>query len=270
MKTTHEDLGSNLSGQLIASAIAVHREFGPGVNEEDYECALSIELRARGIEHECQVPLPLIYKGTLLDCGYRIDIVIAGRLLVELKAVEKLHPVHEAQLITYLRLSGIKLGLMVNFAEMMVRDGIVRRALSGALNPSPRSDRPKDVALDPLSFEVIDAAIEVQHLLGSGLLRSAYEAALEHELKLRGLKVERRLPANLVYREQLIPSAKEIPMVVDGRLMVGCVCVKSVEPILLARQRSLLKAAHVETGLCCNFHAESMAAEVRRISLSYK
>ena len=87
MKTTHEDLGSDLSGHLIASAIAVHREFGPGVNEEDYERALSIELRSRGIEHECQVPLPLIYKGTHLDCGYRMDIVIAGRLLVELKAV---------------------------------------------------------------------------------------------------------------------------------------------------------------------------------------
>lgn len=270
MKTTHEDLGSNLSGELIAAAIAVHREFGPGLNEEDYERALSVELSARGIEHECQVPLPLIYKGTHLDCGYRMDLVIARQLLVELKAVEKLHPVHEAQLLTYLRLSGIKLGLLINFAAMMLRDGVVRRANSGVFARNPRRDPPREAALDPLSFEVIDAAIEAQHVLGSGLLRSAYEAALEHELRLRGIKVERRLPTNLIYREQLIPSTKEVPMLVDGHLMISCVCVKAVEPIMLARQRSLLKAAHVETGLCLNFHAESMATEIKRISRSHK
>ena len=268
MATTHEDLGSILSGELIASAIAVHRAFGPGLNEEDYERALSVELFTRGIEHECQVPLPLIYKDVELDCGYRIDLVIARGLLVELKAVEKLHPVHEAQLITYLRLSGIKLGLLVNFAEMKVRDGIMRRANSGVYTQNPRREQPNDMALDSLSFAVIGAAIEVQHVLGCGLLRSAYEAGLEHELMLRGIKVERRLPAKLVYRERIIPSSKDIPMVVDGRLMISCMCVTVMEPILIARQRSLLKAAMIETGLCLNFHAESMATEIRRISLS--
>jgi len=270
MKATHEDLGSSLSGGLIAAAIAVHREFGPGLNEDDYERALSVELCAWDIEHECQIPVPLIYKGTHLDCGYRMDLVIAKQLLVELKAVGKLHPVDEAPLITYLRLSGLELGLLVNFAEMMLRDGIMHRANSGVAIRNQRRDRPSDTSLDPLSFEVIDAAIEAQHVLGSGLLRSAYEAALEHELKLRGIKVERRLPANLIYREQLIASTKEIPISVDGRLMVSCVCVKAVEPIILARQRSLLKAAPVDTGLCLNFHAESMATEIKRISLSHK
>ncbi len=270
MTSTFEDLGSNLSGELIAAAIAIHREFGPGLNEEDYERALSVELTMQGIDHECQVPLPLIYKGINLDCGYRMDLVIAKQLLLELKAVDKIHPVHEAQLITYLRLSEIKLGLLINFAGMMIRDGIVRRASSRGSTQNHRRDRPKDIALDSLSFEVIDAAIEVQHVLGSGLLRSAYEAALEYELKLRGIKVEQHLPAKLIYREQLIPSSKEIPMVVDGQLMISCVCVNVVEPILLARQRSLLKAAHVETGLCLNFHADSMSTEVKRISLSRK
>ncbi len=94
MATYDDDLGSKLSGQLIAATIAVHRELGPGLNEEDYESALSMELGALGIEHECQVPLPVIYKETRLDCGYRIDLVIMRRLLMELKAVEKLHPVH--------------------------------------------------------------------------------------------------------------------------------------------------------------------------------
>ena len=265
MKTHHEDLGSELTKQVIAAAIAVHREFGPGLDEADYERALHLELLAMGIVHECQVPLPLIYKGTKLDCGYRMDLVVAGWLLLELKAVEKLHPLHEAQLITYLRLARLNLGLLMNFGSLVLRDGIVRRA-----NTSPKSKvyAPGDEfqAMDELSREVMDAAFEVQHVLGTGLLRSAYEAALAHELKLRGLRVEQRLPVNLLYREQLIPSAKELPIIVEGRLMASCVCAKTIEPLLLARQKSLLGASGAETGLCLNFHAPSLAVEVRRIS----
>jgi GxxExxY protein len=153
----------------------------------------------------------------------------------------------------------------MNFGSLVVRDGIVRRA-----NTSPKSKvyAPGEEfqAMDELSREVMDAAFEVQHVLGTGLLRSTYEAALAHELKLRGLKVEQRLPVNLLYREQLIPSAKELPMIVEGRLMASCVCAKTIEPLLLARQKSLLGASGAETGLCLNFHAPSLAVEVRRIS----
>ena len=265
MKTHHEDLGSELTKRVIAAAIAVHREFGPGLDEADYERALHLELLAMGIEHECQVPLPLIYKGTTLDYGYRMDLVVAGWLLLELKAVEKLHPLHEAQLLTYLRLARIKLGLLMNFGSLVLRDGIVRRA-----NTSPKSKvyAPGEEVpeMDELSREVMDAAFEVQHGLGTGLLRSAYEAALAHELTLRGLKVEQRLPVNLLYREQLIPSTKELPMIVEGRLMASCVCAKTIDPLLLARQKSLLRVSGAETGLCLNFHAPSLAVEVRRIS----
>ena len=270
MPFKHENLGGELSGQLIAAAIAVHREFGPGVDEPDYERALSLELTARGIEHECQVGLPLIYKEAHLDCGYRIDLIVARQLLIELKAVEKLHPVHEAQLITYLRLSRLKLGLLINFAEMMLRDGILRRANSHVPALRQHNQLAIDTTFDPLSHEVINAAIEVQHVLGPGLLRSAYEAALAHELKLRGMKIAQRLPVNLVYREQLIPIEKEIPMVVEGSLMVACVCTKEVEPIHLARQRSLLKVSDIEAGLCFNFHSDSMATEIKRINRSYR
>ena len=99
----HEDLGSGLSGRVIGAAMQVHREFGPGLEEADYEQALHLELLALGIEHACQVPLPLIYKGAQLDCGYRMDLIVMSTLLLELKAVDKLHPLHEAQLLTYLR-----------------------------------------------------------------------------------------------------------------------------------------------------------------------
>lgn len=200
MKTNHEDLGSDLTKQVIAAAIAVHREFGLGLDEADYERALHLELLAMGIEHQCQVPLSLLYKNTKLDCGYRMDLLVAGWLLLELKAVEKLHPLHEAQLITYLRLAQLKLGLIMNFGSLLLRDGILRRANSSPTKSSLYAPREAFQAMDALSREVMDAALEVQHLLGKGLLRSAYVAALEHELKLRGLKVELRLPVNLLYR----------------------------------------------------------------------
>ena len=158
----------------------------------------------------------------------------------------------------------------MNFGSLVLRDGIVRRANSSPPMPTPRIPTSTSEAMDDLSYEVIDAALEVQHLLGPGLLRSAYEAALAHEMKLRGLRIEQRLPANLLYREQLIPSAKEISLVVEGRLMIASVCANKIEPIHLARQRSLLKAARIEEGICLNFHAESIAAEVKRFSLISK
>lgn len=164
-----------------------------------------------------------------------MNLVVAGWLLLELKAVEKLHPLHETQLITDLRLARLKLGLLMNFGSLVLRDGLVRRA-----NSSPKSKvyapREEFQAMDELSREVMDAAFEVQHVLWSGLLRSAYEAALAHEVKLRGLKVEQRLPVNVLHREQLIPSAKRLPRIIEGRLMASCVCTKTIEPLLLARK----------------------------------
>lgn len=199
-----------------------------------------------------------------------MDLVVAGQLLLELKSVEKLHPLHDAQLLTYLRLAQIKLGLLMNFGNLVLRDGIVRRANSASRVLKSRNSKTANTVMDDLSHEVIDAAIEVQHILGTGLLRSAYEAALAHEIQLRGLKVEQRLPASVIYREQLITSTKQIPLVIEGRLMVATVCAKKLDPIHLARQRSLLKAAQIENGLCFNFHAISMAAETKCFSTQFK
>ena len=152
----------------------------------------------------------------------------------------------------------------------VLRDGIVRRANSSLKAPKNRISRSPSAAIDELSHEVIDAAIEVQHILGTGLLRSVYEAALAHEIKLRGLKVEQRLPATVIYREQIIASTKQIPLMIENCLMVAIVCTKKLEPIHIARQRSLLKATSVEEGLCLNFHAISMAAEVKCFSKQFR
>ncbi len=261
----HPDLGGDLTKLVIGAAMTIHRTLGPGLDEADYERALHLELVAQGIEHGCQVPLPLIYKGEQLDCGYRMDLVVSERLLLELKAVEKLHPLHEAQLLTYLRLSRMTLGLLMNFNTLVLRDGIVRRAHS--VKPSARhhTETPPSKEFDALSREVLGAALEVQHELGHGLLRSAYEACLVRELKLRGIQTQVKLPANLIYRDQLILSSKEVPMIVENSLMVACHCVKELSTLQLARDRSLLRAAGVDAGLCLNFHAASLVTEIRRI-----
>ena len=264
----HEDLGDKLSGRVIGAAMSVHREFGPGLDEADYERALHLELLALGIEHECQVPLPLLYKGTKLDCGYRMDLVILGSLLLELKAVDKLHPIHEAQLLTYLLLAQIKLGLLMNFNVLQLRDAIVRRACTVS---SRRSKPVRDaVRCRELDAEIIDAAVEVQSILGPGLLRSAYEACLAHELGLRGIQVERNLPVNFVYREQLIASSKQIPMIAGGEIMVASACVDELSKLQLARARSLLKTSGCDRGYCINFHASNLAGEIKPIRATFK
>jgi len=266
----HPDLGKDLTGRVIGAAMAVHRRFGPGLDEADYEQALSLELHALGIAHECQVPLPLLYKGARLDCGYRMDLVLPGLLLLELKASDKLHPLHEAQLLTYLRLSNLPLGLLMNFGSLLLKDSIVRRANTCAARESAPPFQATRSTMDELSRIVVEAAVEVQSQLGAGLLRSAYEASLCHELGLRGIKVERNQPVNLIHREQLILSHKQVPLIVENSLMVACHCMEKMEPLQIAKARSLLKASTAENGLCINFHASHLAGQIKRISVQHR
>ena len=116
-----------LTEQVIGAAIEVNRVLGPGLLESVYQRCLCHELKLRGIEHQPQVKLPVVYKGLSIDCEFFMDVVVLDKLVVELKAVEKLLPVHEAQLLTYLRLSRIRLGLLINFNVALLKDGIKRR-----------------------------------------------------------------------------------------------------------------------------------------------
>ncbi len=122
-------MADSLSSIIVGAAIEVHRHLGPGLLESVYEECLCRELRLREITFERQVALPLEYKGFPLDCGYRLDLIVGSLVVVELKAVEKLDPIHEAQLLTYLRLSGLWLGLLVNFNVPVLRSGIKRLVL---------------------------------------------------------------------------------------------------------------------------------------------
>lgn len=111
---------------IISSAIAVHKELGPGLLESTYEACLFYELVDRKLKIERQKALPVTYRGIQLDCGYRIDLLIEDKVIVELKSVERLEPIHEAQLLSYLKLSGCPVGLLINFNAILLRDGIKR------------------------------------------------------------------------------------------------------------------------------------------------
>ena len=114
---------------IIGAAIEVHRQLGPGLLESAYEQCLCHELYLRGLSFQCQVDLPVSYKGLQLDCGYKIDLIVNDEVIVELKAVEKILPVSEAKLLTYLKLSGKKVGLLINFNSSLLTQGIIRRVL---------------------------------------------------------------------------------------------------------------------------------------------
>ena len=117
-----------LSGEIISAAIEVHREIGPGLLESAYEECLCYELGLRGLNFSRQVDLPVVYKGVSLDCGYRMDIVVENLVLIALKTVSELKSIHSAQTLTYLRLSEIPLGLLINFNVNLLKDGIKRLA----------------------------------------------------------------------------------------------------------------------------------------------
>lgn len=118
-----------LTEAIIGAAIEVHRELGPGLLESSYQRCLAREFDLRGIKYRQEVELPVEYEGIYLDCAYRIDFIVDEKVIIEVKAMEKLIPVHEAQLITYLKLSKKRVGLLINFNSSVIRNSIIRRVL---------------------------------------------------------------------------------------------------------------------------------------------
>jgi GxxExxY protein len=117
---------NEITHAIIGAAIEVHKHLGPGLLESAYEECLSHELRTRNMSVERQKGVPVVYKQVKLDCGYRLDLLVEGRVVVELKSVENLAPIHEAIILTYLRLSGQKTGLLINFNVTVLKDGVRR------------------------------------------------------------------------------------------------------------------------------------------------
>ncbi|MFZ0479481.1 MAG: GxxExxY protein [Terriglobales bacterium] len=131
-----------ISRRIIGAAIEVHRHLGPGLLESAYQSCLAFELRQLGLGVEEQKPLAVVYKDVKLDCGYRLDLVVENEIVVEIKAVEKLLPIHEAQLLSYLRLAHKKVGLLINFHVPMLKSGLKR--IVNEFPDERRKDAPSD------------------------------------------------------------------------------------------------------------------------------
>jgi GxxExxY protein len=129
---TERERLNGITESIIGAAIRIHKALGPGLLESAYEHCLAYELTKRNLRVEQQKPLPLVYEQVKLECGYRIDLVVEGSVVVEIKSVDELAPIHEAQILTYLKLSGCKLGLLINFNVPVVKDGI-HRYINGSL-----------------------------------------------------------------------------------------------------------------------------------------
>ena len=118
---------NQITQNIIGAAIEVHKNLGPGLLESAYEACTAFELIHLGLRVETQKPLPLIYKQVALDCGYRLDLLVEEKVVVEVKSVDKLLPIHEAQLLSYLKLTGCKVGLLINFNVKVLTNGIIRK-----------------------------------------------------------------------------------------------------------------------------------------------
>ena len=129
---TERERLNGITEEIIGAAIQVHRVLGPGLLESAYEACLAFELGRRGLKVEQQKPLPLIYERVKLECGYRIDLLAEGSVVVEIKPVDALAPIHEDQVMSYLKLSGCKLALLINFNVRVLKDGI-RRFVNGTI-----------------------------------------------------------------------------------------------------------------------------------------
>lgn len=264
---------NSLSYRVIGAAMDVHRELGPGLEEPDYERALSEELSTVGIQHVCQHPVPVIYKDVRLDAGYRIDVFVENVLIVELKSVEILHPIHDAQLLTYLRLSNRTLGLLVNFDVPMLKDGVHRRVMgfeeSGTPEQQNKAAAFKPIfacrAVDDCSSAVIKAVIEVHRHLGPGLLKSAYEECLCYELSLAGLRFRRKAPVAVRYRDVELPKPAEIDLIVEDELPLLLASVNEISALLEARLIGRLKNGVWKHGLLANFSQKTAREGIRRL-----
>jgi GxxExxY protein len=281
---------NELTHEIIGAAIEVHRELGPGKPEAAYEWALAHELTLRGLANRVQKPVPVVYKGVKLECGFRLDVLVSNTVVVEVKSVEGVLPVHRAQTLTYLKLGGWKLALLLNFNVAVLKEGIERlvlgfdeqgengpvahdhsRITASAANGAPSlysvSDS-GDREAETLACEIIASAIEVHRELGPGLLPSAYEACLCHELHLRSMTFERKRPLTLSYKGAQLAQLDEVDLLVGGRVVVSPCALAEVQPVHEARLLSQVRLGGWKLGLLLNFNTVALREGLRRVVMS--
>ena len=261
------DSDHQTTGAVIGAAIAVHRELGPGVDEAAYEGALALKLQALGIAHTCQAPLRINYRGTSLDCGYRYDLLVDPRLPIELKAVEQILPIHQAQLLTYMRLGSHPLGLLINFDVPVLKEGIQRMALTRLPPTAAVSSVDHGVHLDFASAEILASAEEVHRTLGPGLLRSAYEECLCHEFRQRGVAHERQRALPLQFEGRDLAHHAHLSLVVGETVPVVCVSAPQLTRLHECRLLARLRQTGWSFGWLINFNSPTLQTGIRRIAL---
>jgi GxxExxY protein len=269
---------------IIGAAIEVHRELGPAKAEAAYEHALAHELQSRGLPCLIQVPVPVIYKGLKLECGYRLDLLVRDSVVVEIKSVECLNPVHRAQVLTYLKLGGWKLALLLNFNVAVLKDGVERivfgfepsgkgtaearltQSRTGTESAPPSFEQPDciDGDTERLVREVIASANEVHRELGPGLLQSAYQACLCYELHLRSVPFARNHPLPLFYKGVALPESDEVDILVGGRVVVSPLSSAAMQPVHVAAMLSQLHLGGWPVGLLLNFNTVPFGEGIRR------
>lgn len=264
----HEFHRPDIAYPAIQAAVDVHQSLGPRQNESTYERAFAARLQAAGLEVWTQVGLPLRYKQARLDCGFRVDAIVARSLVVEVKAVESLAPIHDAQVPTYLRLTEIKLGLLLNFDVAVMRQGIRRLILSsrpGPPTPDNTNCSPIVRGLTPLARQLWDAAGEVHQQLGPGLLPKAYETCLAYELHARRLAFRRAVQVPLDFPGAKGGETLHVPLLVDDRLPVVCLAVAELTDVHRARVRTMLRHGNWPHGLAINFNVLRLADGFRQV-----
>jgi len=282
---------NDLTGKIIGGAIEVHRQLGPGKPEAAYERALAHELGLHGLTVRVQKPLPVVYKGVKLECGYRLDLLVDNTVVVEVKSVETVLPVHPAQVLTYLKLGGWKLALLINFNVAVLKKGLTRLVLglddgtevSKPVDPCPRLVAPKgapahflcradsgDPETEHVARESIAAAREIHHELGPGLLPSVYEECFCHELHLNNIPFERSRPLDLFYRGIPLHQSDEVDLLVGGRVIVDVRAVQCVLPLHEAALLSQLRLGGWRLGLLINFNHAHLTEGLHRVVLSQK
>jgi GxxExxY protein len=284
---------NEITHEIIGAAIEVHRELGPGKPEAAYERALAREITLRGLAIRVQRPVPVVYKGVKLECGFRLDVLVSNTVVVEVKSAEEIVPIHRAQTLTYLKLGGWKLALLLNFNVAILKEGIERLVLgleeewgesivaartASKAGPRNRSTLPSlhsaadsgDREAEQLACAIIASAIEVHRELGPGLLPSAYAACLCHELHLRRLSFERKRPLALSYKGAPLDELDEVELLVGGRVVVNPRALTEVQPVHEARLLSQLRLGGWKLGLLINFNTVALREGLRRLVMSRK
>lgn len=266
---TNADKVSKREDQLVEAVIgrciAVHRELGPGEEELVYEKALSVALDQCGLAHVRQLSLPLRYRDQILDCGFRIDTLVDSTLVLELKVVEAIAPVHVAQILTYLKLSSQPLGFLINFEVPALRLGI-RRFRWDAVSFSPQQSAAGFNTGDRTVDKLLASASRVHASLGPGLLRSAYQACLHYELKAQGIPLIAPFFLPVSFAGKTLDHATEVPLLVESRIPVHCFSARRVSDVQMARMRSLLRRAGWPYGFLLNFNVSDFETGIRRVT----